>query len=446
MAIYQRGGLAIITAGATALTANLSASSEPTVVIPQRELGSNKVAYWGSDNLYPDKIITAMKKSTAGKRGLAVRQRTHFGAGVMLFKRAYEAEREKITQIDRTTVKEIDEFWKKAKVDRLIRECIVDAEWWSFGFVEFITSVDFKKILSARRLTAAQCRYAVIDPEVGRPEKIFISAHWDEHPTLTDTKKVAEVQLIDPYWSSEETLEYLRKNKIRKFAMPYGYPSVDGSYYPPADWHTAFEAGWIEVASSVAEMKKTLFENQVTVKWHIQIPENYWQAKYKDLWEDWTDDQREQKRGETLKALENVLTGKKNVGKAIQTFFDVDDNGRALPGVKIDEIGASFKEGTLIPDSSAANSEILFAQGVDPSLIGAGIPGGKLGAGSGSDKREAFLILNALLHQDRESILEVLHFVKDYNGWPQDHFFGIENITMTTLDSNPTGQQKTTIA
>ena len=56
----------------------------------------------------------------------------------------------------------------------------------------------------------------------------------------------------------------------------------------------------------------------------------------------------------------------------------------------------------------------MFALGVDPSLIGAGIPGGKLGAGSGSDKREAFTILSALKKHDRETTIEIFEFIQQY--------------------------------
>ena len=98
-----------------------------------------------------------------------------------------------------------------------------------------------------------------------------------------------------------------------------------------------------------------------------------------------------------------------------------------------------------MPEAAAANSEILVATGVDAPLIGgAGIPGGALGAGSGSDKREAFLIHQALSKTNRETTLEIFEFIQEYNKWDDTIVPGFENTILTTLDKNPTGMQKTT--
>ena len=72
------------------------------------------------------------------------------------------------------------------------------------------------------------------------------------------------------------------------------------------------------------------------------------------------------------------------------------------------------------------------------------IPGGKLGAGSGSDKRESFLILSALTKSNRETTLEVFDFIKEYNKWDDNLIGGFEDTVLTTLDKNPTGSQKAT--
>jgi len=96
-----------------------------------------------------------------------------------------------------------------------------------------------------------------------------------------------------------------------------------------------------------------------------------------------------------------------------------------------------------LPDSQAANSEILFALGVDPCLIGAGIPGGKLGAGSGADKREAFWMLNAEMGVYRQISLEPLYFIRDFNGWdPEIQFDYVTVDTSQTQDQHPTKTEK----
>ena len=117
---------------------------------------------------------------------------------------------------------------------------------------------------------------------------------------------------------------------------------------------------------------------------------------------------------------------------------------RKIEPKMISWIDDKLKDGSQLPEAEAANSEVLFALGVDPSLIGAGIPGGKLGAGSGSDKREAFTILSALFKTNRETTLEVYDFIAQYNGWDTSIRAAFENTILTTLDANPTGSKSVT--
>ena len=121
-----------------------------------------------------------------------------------------------------------------------------------------------------------------------------------------------------------------------------------------------------------------------------------------------------------------------------------DDAGNYVEGVTITAIDNKIKDGAYLPEASAGNSEILFAFGVDPTLIGHGVPGGKLGGGGGSDKREAFTILNALMKTPRETTLEIWEFLQEYNGWDENLMAGFESTILTTLDKNPTGQENTT--
>jgi len=119
--------------------------------------------------------------------------------------------------------------------------------------------------------------------------------------------------------------------------------------------------------------------------------------------------------------------------------------GKQVSALTITAIDDKLKDGIYLPEAAAANSEILVAIGVDATLIGgAGIPGGALGAGSGSDKREAFLILQALSKTNRETTLEIFEFIQQYNNWDPTITPSFENTILTTLDKNPTGTQKTT--
>ena len=131
----------------------------------------------------------------------------------------------------------------------------------------------------------------------------------------------------------------------------------------------------------------------------------------------------------TWRILEKALVTYAFYSKAKQDY---------LTGWKINVIENKLENSAYLPDSQAANSEILFAIGVDPCLIGAGLPGGKMGAGSGSDKREAYWMLNADMGTDRAVSLSPLYFIRDFNHWdPTIQFDYICVDTSQTQDQHP---------
>ena len=104
---------------------------------------------------------------------------------------------------------------------------------------------------------------------------------------------------------------------------------------------------------------------------------------------------------------------------------------------EIEVIEDKFKNDMYLPHSAAANSEILFSMGVNPSVLGAGLPGGPYSgnSGSGSDIREALLVNIALSWADRELGYDPLYLMRDFNGWDPETEFRTINTVLTTLDT-----------
>jgi hypothetical protein len=327
-------------------------------------------------------------------------------------------------------------------MSRFWRETIVDLEYFGIAFPEYILSNDFKKINRVKRQKTAHCRFGIMDEKSKSIKSVFISSKWAEGVSI-DSKYVEEVQLIDSYWSAEEVKEYCKNNKIRKFIRPIFYPLVDESYYPKLEWHSIDSSGWLEIANSIPKFKKNFLKNQLNIKFHIQVSDEYFLRKYKEDWVDYTTERREEVRENFVKTLDEALRDNDNAGKSIMSIIYKDDNGNPQDGLKITTIDNNASDGAFLKDTSAGNQEILTAIGVDPSLIGAGIPGGKLGAGSGSDKREAWYILSAMMKTNRETTLEVYDFAKEWNEWNDEVIGAFEDTELTTLDVNPTGTKKT---
>lgn len=403
------------------------------------------IASWGKNNKYPQEIVDAMKLSGAGSSALRFVRKAHYGNGIIIFSNTPTPEGKKAIQLlDINKYPDIDAFFKKSQIKKYSKEIITDLEWLSICFPEYILSENYQTINRVKRQKAAWCRFEVMNSESGLIENVYISQKFGRESVNLDSEFVDVVPHIDPYWSVDQVKEYCQKNKIKKFIRPEFYPLIDEAYYPSAEWHSIVRNGWLEVANSVPELKKSIFKNQISIKYQIEIDERYFETKYSPNWSTFKMEDRIQIREQLINSINESLTGNDKAAKSIQSMMFIDDKGVQTSAIKITAIDDKLKDGSYLPEAEAANSEILFALNVDPSLIGAGIPGGKLGAGSGSDKNAAFNILQALKKTDREVSLATLEFVRDYNGWDPTINFGFEDTVLTTLDKNPTGTQTAT--
>jgi hypothetical protein len=420
-------------------------SSVTTVKIDVKDK-QGVIASWGKNNDAPQKIIEQVKKNGSASSALRFLRKAHYGNGLVLLRHEVDEQGKKEPKVvSLTEVPEIHEFFRKSQMDRVWKETITDLEWFSLGFPEYILSNNYATINRVKRHKTAWCRFELMNEQSGLVEHVYISEKFGKGSVDVTSHFVEKVPLIDSYWSADEVREYCKLNKITKFIRPVFYPLLDEAYYPESEWHAILKSGWLDVANSVPELKKALFNNQMTIKFIIEVDERYFEYIYKDEWLKYKAEDRKRIRQELVDEINTGLTGNDKAGKSIQSMLYVGNDGKQYSAVKITAIDDKLKDGSYLPEAEAANSEVLFALGVDPSLIGAGIPGGKLGAGSGSDKREAFTILSALYKTNRETTLEIFDFIQDYNGWDPTIKASFENTILETLDKNPTGF-KTTIA
>jgi hypothetical protein len=402
-----------------------------------------EIASWGKKNDYPQAVLKQVRLNGSASSGLRFLRKTHYGNGLILVRDVATDGKKDTQMVELTEVPAIREFFLKSQMNRFWKETILDLEYFSIAFPEYILSENFQQINQVRRQKTAWCRFSLPNPENNLVEYVYISEKFGKESVDASSDYVEEVPLIDSYWSTDQVKQYCKENNIKKFIRPVFYPLIDEAFYPKSEWHAVVESGWLDVANSVPALKKALFNNQMTIKYLVEIHEMYFEKIYMENWIKFTPDERKSIRNAVIDTINESLSGNDNAGKAIQSMkFLVD--GKEISAITITEIDDKLKDGSYLPEAEAANSEVLFALGVDPSLIGAGIPGGKLGAGSGSDKREAFTILSALFKTNRETTLEVYDFIAQYNGWDTTIRAAFENTILTTLDSNPTGSQSVT--
>jgi hypothetical protein len=117
--------------------------------------------------------------------------------------------------------------------------------------------------------------------------------------------------------------------------------------------------------------------------------------------------------------------------------------GELEPDIDIKVIDDKFKDGALLPDSTAANSEIIFSMMMNPALMGNGQPGGPYSNNAGgSNVRESYLVQLMLMEAERKEIARELWIVSEINGWNKKYNSATQRLVwrfpsglLTTLDT-----------
>jgi hypothetical protein len=416
-------------------TTDTSAGTTQTTPIDRNSL-LYKYERWGLYNDFPQKWNKAIESNETLAAALYWVTKAIISGGVVYG----------TVQIDPVTKKEtmapaydqrIEDFFKRSNIKRYFKEC--SNEFWRFwnAFPEFILTKDRKEIYSISCQESTFCRFETQN-ENGVIPRVFISANWH----LGDTEVaqyVTPVPCLDPY---QEPVSQMKAGNSYKYILPLQGVDSGRVYYQYAPHHTLLNGKWLDLANEIANYKLSLIRNQMTVKYIIYVHEKYWTSKYAD-WQELLDDEKIIKINELKKEIEEKLTGTKNAGKSIHIPLAYDEfTNQTIKLIEIQPIKDEIKEGAWIEESLESVSHILFALGLDGSLVG-NTPGKT--SFSGSDKRESFYIFITNSKTEQDTILEPLEVVRDYNGWDPKLKFWFKNYYLQTLDAVAPAARNTTV-
>lgn len=436
--VYEKGSPAIYHLdGVSGLSSGNNEVVSKTRV-PVVNEGTKKWSDWGDDNLFPLNVDTDIRQNAIVTRGLEVLIQTHFGKGVQTYIEEPTEEGKLIKKIvfDQT----IDDFFKQSNIKRLIPQLIYDYVWFRNIFPELIFDKGGSKISLIKRQDPIHCRWEKTDNK-GNIKNLFISTKWPDPKDV----EFEIIQALDVDFPLMDLNNLKIENKIKagqSIVMPVRTNTGGNIYYDKTPWD-AIRTQWLPIATNVPKMKLALLENQMSIKYHVKVPYSFWERKYGESeWAGYTKSVQSNLIKEWRVKLDKYLMGIENTGKSFISFYDRDMlNNKIYDEIIIEVIDDKMADKKWLTESQAANSENLFAIGVDPTIIGQSSPGGSEG-GSGSNKREAFAILQALQGIPRSMVFSVLELVRDFNGWnPKIQFGHIDLDTSQTIDKNPTGKQ-----
>lgn len=391
--------------------------------------GTHKVLNWGDDNKFPLTANDIIESSTVLSSGLRYKLRLIIGNGIYPVK---------VTGFDedgREQYEVISDIeLRKLLMSRMFRNYLEKAQAdilrYGQAFPEIIFNQEGTKPLIIHTNNANDCRYEVM--RNGIIQNVIISAKFNEGTSVG--KDYTAVQLLN-HINPEADLEEKLAGSARKFIYPLNDPFSGKSYYQQPEWYPAYKAGWLDISVSVPTFLKKMYKNQISWKWHIKIPYAYWDKLFPK-----TEFRDVVKRRELIEAkikeIEESVAGELNSSKAIITHFEVGPSGKSEEQWEITPLENKYNSDQQLINSAAANSEILFSLMVNPSVMGAGLPGGPYSgnSGSGSDIREAFLVNIALAWLDRQRLLDPLELFIKKLGY-KDVELRFKNTVLTTLDT-----------
>lgn len=407
------------------------------------------VVPWGANNILPQEIIDKVAKSPDMSTGMLFNVQVAYGQGVVACR--YELDEtgnKKLVPV--TDNKEINDFFEQNDINGYLLEQLTDLNFFYNVFPEIILNQEDpgqRKVIYLSSKEAAFSRWEEMNPETGKIEHHFYSAKW---PDGIPTEKEVEVtEVLDPHRPAVDLLQRIgrepradtniKDDRVFRYIVPVTFPTPSRPYYRKPYWYSIIESGWYDFAVAIPEFKKYLISNGMTIKYIIYLEDHYFDDIFAREGIKDPEKQRERIKKE-YDDLNKYLTGMKNTGKSMVSFYKASPDGKKLYRIEIQVVENKFKGGEYLEDSGEVSNMIAYTLGVHPSLIGA-VPGKNSGSFSGTDKRELFIIKQALLQPIRDRILRPLYLIKKINGWPEDIEFAIPNITLTTLDKNKTGSE-----
>src|SRR6266542_2369365 len=299
---------------------------------------------------------------------------------------------------------------------------------YGFGATQFILSKNRKKI---NPILATDIYTARLEKKQnGYINNMYLCADWANAPANLDNDTIKKINLLTEGYELEQLL-----NSTTGFEFGILHRLLrNGRGYYPQPLHRSAKA-WTTISRSIPAIKNAINKNQMIIKYLIVIADTYWQRVFTN-WTNQTPQEREDAMNSKYNDINDFLTGEINAGKSIMAgkYFDpfsktmVDD-------ITITVIDDKIKDGKMLPNNAAADKQILFSMFFNPAIWGGNLlgDGASGGAGSGSDIREATLVLLMLLHPERMQNLTTFNLIKKYNGWserlekPRNKIFAIND-------------------
>ncbi len=357
--------------------------------------GVDIIPYGESNNL-PKELRDVLEIQHLGAGILRRKHKLAFGQGPCLYKIEYRDDQQVKVWMEDNEVQSWLDSWDYVQY---LRKCMVD-----YYHAELVFSKVFRnravRIGGKGMIAMLECS-GVHKTRLGWPENGSINkVLTGDFDNLKDYKVFPAFDKNDPF----------RSPVSMAWSNQYSFAR---DWYPVPSYYGTMN--WLNRSSAIPQILKSLTDNSLNIKWHIQSPASYWTAQAEKLkakceadGEKYTDSMLEDLKDEIFGKLAEVLAGVKNVGKFFTSESLHDDLGN-LQEWKITPIDQKIEEyvNAQISIAKYADSAATSGMGLHPALSNIQVDG-KLA--SGSEQLYAFkLYLSTEVDIDETIVCQTLN-------------------------------------
>ncbi|MGE5318497.1 MAG: hypothetical protein ACM3ME_10920, partial [Chloroflexota bacterium] len=281
---------------------------------------------WGESNDLPVVTIEKIYKNPVVSSGIKFSVDTLYGDGIR-YGRIEDKDGKKVF-VEADDVEAINEFFENNDINGYHLQACSDMTIFYNVFVEIIFNRD-KEIVTISAKEATFSRFEEMDPQTAKIEHHFYSAKWGTS-TLNREKDIDVTTVLDGRWPLRDlkiimgelpddegnTENKMKKDGVYRFIIPVNYPTPGRPYYQKPYWFSIFESGWYDFACKIPEFKNALMDNQMQIKYHIELSDDYFPSIFRS--EGITEPEKQKARIiQEYTNLNKFLSDHKNSGKSV---------------------------------------------------------------------------------------------------------------------------------
>lgn len=406
-------------------------------------IGKFKVAPWGGDNLLPQTIRDKVSKSEIVGANILFNRNVGFGLGPKLVKLIKNETGKIVDYVEIDEGAEYD-FFQRNDIPMYVMESLTDMSYFDNAFCELIPYAPSKGegIYSIRNKEAMFSRWGL--DSKGEIIQHLYSSNWEDKVCESN---IAASHVVDEFNALSEINMICASSRRKRMVMAVYMPCPGKPYYSIPSWYSIFASGWYDQSIAIPQLKKAIMQHNLGVRYIIYVSNNYFLKKAQEQGINPGDIKAmTELKEKEVKKFNDFLAGADNAGKVMTVTKEFTPAGNSKfeeKMITIEAVPNKIEGGEYIADVETSASVICYATNTHPSLIGAAL-GKNSGSMSGTDKRELFLMKQALQKPVVDRVLRPLSIVKQVNKWQKDYAIMIPEYIFTTLDQNKTGKQEST--